>query len=92
MAVTVTLADEIDIGRGDMLVHSERSPEVSTSLDAWLIWMADAPMLPGKQYIFKVGAKSVFGVVEKVHHVVDVNTLEKNLADELISTRSPRCG
>ncbi|HSN17660.1 MAG TPA: sulfate adenylyltransferase subunit CysN [Gammaproteobacteria bacterium] len=83
MAVTVTLADEIDISRGDMLVHSERSPEVSTSLDAWLIWMADAPMLPGKQYTFKMGAKSVFGVVEKIHHVVDVNTLQKDLADEL---------
>jgi bifunctional enzyme CysN/CysC len=83
MAVTVTLADEIDISRGDMLVHSERSPEVSTSLDAWLIWMADAPMLPGKQYLFKMNAKIVSGVVERIHHVVDVNTLEKDLADEL---------
>ena len=65
MAVTVTLADEIDISRGDMLVHSERAPEVSNSLDAWLIWMADAPMLPGKQYLFKLNAKIVSGVVEK---------------------------
>ena len=68
-----------------MLVHSERAPEVSSSLDAWLIWMADAPMLPGKQYIFKIGAKNVFGVVERIHHVVDVNTLEKDFADELKS-------
>jgi bifunctional enzyme CysN/CysC len=83
MAVTVTLADEIDISRGDMLVHGERAPEVSTSLDAWLIWMADAPMLPGKQYLFKLNEKTVSGVVERIHHVVDVNTLEKDLADEL---------
>jgi bifunctional enzyme CysN/CysC len=83
MAVTVTLADEIDISRGDMLVHGERAPEVSTSLDAWLIWMADAPMLPGKQYLFKMNEKTVSGVVERIHHVVDVNTLEKDLADEL---------
>jgi bifunctional enzyme CysN/CysC len=83
MAVTVTLADEIDISRGDMLVHGERAPEVSTSLDAWLIWMADAPMLPGKQYLFKMNEKTVSGVIERIHHVVDVNTLEKDLADEL---------
>ena len=83
MAVTVTLADEIDISRGDVLVHGERAPHVSPSLDAWLIWMADAPMLPGKQYLFKLNAKTVSGVVEKIHHVVDVNTFEKDLADEL---------
>ncbi|HEY3645761.1 MAG TPA: sulfate adenylyltransferase subunit CysN [Gammaproteobacteria bacterium] len=91
MAVTVTLADEIDISRGDMLVHSERSPEVSTSLDAWLIWMADAPMLPGKQYLFKIGTKNVFGVVERIHHVVDVNTLEKDFADELKLNQIAQC-
>ncbi len=83
MAVTVTLADEIDISRGDVLVHGERAPHVGACLDAWLIWMADAPMLPGKQCLFKLNAKTVSGVVEKIHNVVDVNTLEKDLADEL---------
>jgi len=83
MAVTVTLADEIDISRGDVLVHGERAPHVSASLDAWLIWMTDAPMLPGRQYLFKLNSKTVSGVVEKIHNVVDVNTLEKDLADEL---------
>ncbi|HEV7164531.1 MAG TPA: sulfate adenylyltransferase subunit CysN [Gammaproteobacteria bacterium] len=82
-ALTVTLADEIDISRGDVLVHGERAPHVNAELDAWLIWMADAPMLPGKQYLFKLNAKTVSGVIEKIHHVVDVNTLEKDLADEL---------
>ncbi len=83
MSVTVTLADEIDISRGDVLVHGQRAPHVGASLDAWLIWMADAPMLPGKQYFFKLNSKTVSGVVEKIHNVVDVNTLEKDLADEL---------
>jgi bifunctional enzyme CysN/CysC len=45
--------------------------------------MAHAPMLPGKQYLFKMNAKTVSGVVEKIHHVVDVNTFEKDLADEM---------
>ena len=91
MAVTLTLADEIDISRGDVLVHSERAPHVGTSLDAWLIWMADAPMLPGKQYLFKIGAKTVNGVVEKIHHTVDVNTLEKDFADELKLNQIAQC-
>jgi bifunctional enzyme CysN/CysC len=91
MAVTVTLADEIDISRGDVLVHSERAPHVGTSLDAWLIWMADAPMLPGKQYLFKVGTKTVNGVIEKIHHVVDVNTWEKDYADELKLNQIAQC-
>ncbi|MGE5625970.1 MAG: sulfate adenylyltransferase subunit CysN [Bacillota bacterium] len=91
MAVTVTLADEIDVSRGDILVHGERAPHVGSSLDAWLIWMADAPMLPGKQYIFKLGAKSVFGVIEKIHYVVDVNTLEKDFADDLKLNQIAQC-
>ncbi|HEX7966549.1 MAG TPA: sulfate adenylyltransferase subunit CysN [Gammaproteobacteria bacterium] len=91
MAVTLTLADEIDISRGDMLVHGERAPHVGTTLDAWLIWMSDAPMLPGKQYLFKLNAKTVSGVVEKIHHVVDVNTLQKDLADELKLNQIAQC-
>ena len=91
MAVTLTLADEIDISRGDMLVHSERAPHVGNTLDAWLIWMADAPMLPGKQYLFKLNAKTVSGVVERIHHAVDVNTLQKDLADELKLNQIAQC-
>ncbi len=91
MAVTVTLADEIDISRGDMLVHGERAPHVSNSLDAWLIWMADAPMLPGKQYLFKLNAKTVTGVIDRIYHVVDVNTLQKDFADELKLNQIAQC-
>jgi bifunctional enzyme CysN/CysC len=91
MAVTVTLADEIDVSRGDVLVHGGRAPHVGTSTDSWLIWMADAPMLPGKQYLFKLGAKVVGGVIDRIHHIVDVNTLETHAGEELKLNQIAQC-
>jgi len=82
-AVTLTLEDEIDISRGDVLVHSDRAPSVGDRFDAQIIWMADAPLLPGKQYEFKVGARYVFGTVEKIHHRTDVNDLSTHQAEQL---------
>jgi bifunctional enzyme CysN/CysC len=82
-AVTVTLEDEIDISRGDVLVHSDRSPSVGDRFDAHLIWMADAPLLPGKQYEFKLGPRYVNGTVEMIHHRIDVNDATEHTAREL---------
>jgi bifunctional enzyme CysN/CysC len=82
-AVTVTLEDELDISRGDVLVHSERSPSVGDRFDAHLIWMADAPLLPGKQYEFKLGPRYVSGTVELIHHRIDVNDRSEHAAREL---------
>jgi len=82
-AVTLTLDDEIDISRGDVLVHTDRAPSVSDRFDAQIIWMADAPLLPGKQYELKVGSRYVFGTVERIHHRSDVNDMSTHAADEL---------
>jgi len=82
-AITVTLEDEIDISRGDILVHGDRAPSVADRLDAHLIWMADAPLLPGKQYEFKLGTRYVPGAVESIHHRIDVNDLSEHAANEL---------
>jgi bifunctional enzyme CysN/CysC len=82
-AVTVTLDDEIDISRGDVLVHSDRSPSVADRFDAHLIWMADAPLLPGKQYEFKLGPRYINGTVEVIHHRIDVNDASEHAAREL---------
>ena len=82
-AVTLTLEDEIDISRGDVLVHSDRAPSVADKFDAHVIWMADAPLLPGKQYEFKVGGRYVFGAVEQIYHRIDVNDLQKTAVEEL---------
>jgi bifunctional enzyme CysN/CysC len=77
MAITLTLEDEIDVSRGDMIVHSDNFPIVTDSFSATLVWMADEPMLPGKLYDFKLGPKTVTGTIKTLKHTIDVNTLEK---------------
>ncbi len=83
MAVTITLEDEIDISRGDMIVHSDNYPVVTERFRATIVWMAEQPMLPGKMYDFKLGTKTVTGAVKTLKHQIDVNTLEKRPAPTL---------
>ncbi len=63
MAVTLTLADEIDVSRGDMLVRPENLPRVDRNLDAMVVWMAEEPLRPGRQYWIKHAASLVTGTV-----------------------------
>jgi bifunctional enzyme CysN/CysC len=83
MAVTVALEDEIDISRGDLLVHPDRAPSVSRIFDAHIIWMSDTPLLPGRQYEFKLSHRYFRGTIEAIHHRVDVNDLSEHAAKEL---------
>jgi len=76
MAVTLTLEDEIDISRGDMIFHSDNLPVSRDSFSANIVWMNEAPLLTGKHYDFKQGSKSFSGVIANIKHKVDVNTLE----------------
>ncbi len=82
-AVTLTLADEIDVGRGDLLVHPDRLPAVAEEFDARLVWMADAPLLPGRQYDIKLATRLLPATPTVLHHRVDVNTLEHQRVEEL---------
>ncbi|WP_114152384.1 sulfate adenylyltransferase subunit CysN [Chromobacterium haemolyticum] len=83
-AITLTLEDEIDVSRGDMIVRADQAPPVVTgSLDAHLVWMQDAPLRAGKEYGFKLAGKFVTGRVEAILHQVDVNTLERKPAEAL---------
>lgn len=75
-AVTLTLEDEIDISRGDMIVKSDNKPLLSTQFKSHLVWMADEPMMPNKQYTFKFATKSTTGAVAEIDYQIDVNTLE----------------
>jgi bifunctional enzyme CysN/CysC len=83
-AVTLTLADEIDVARGDVLAPPDRRPEVADQFAAHLIWMSQESLLPGRSYLMKIGAKSVPSTVTELKHRVDVNTLEK-LAGKTLS-------
>ncbi|WP_271410842.1 sulfate adenylyltransferase subunit CysN [Pseudomonas sp. Q1-7] len=82
-AITLTLEDEIDVSRGDMLVHADNRPVVTDSFDAMLVWMAEEPMLPGKKYDIKRATSYVPGSVPSITHKVDVNTLEETAASSL---------
>lgn len=82
-AITLTLEDEIDVSRGDMLVHADNRPQVTDSFDAMLVWMAEEPMLPGKKYDIKRATSYVPGSIPGIRHKVDVNTLEETPANEL---------
>ncbi|HPE71461.1 MAG TPA: sulfate adenylyltransferase subunit CysN [Candidatus Competibacter sp.] len=82
-AVTLTLADEIDVGRGDLLVHPDRLPAVAEEFDARVVWMADAPLLPGRQYDIKLATRLLPATPTVLHHRIDVNTLEHQRVEEL---------
>ena len=82
-AVTLTLRDEIDVSRGDLLVHSDCLPAVADAFDARVVWMADAPLLPGRQYDLKLGTRLMPATPMVLHHRIDVNTLEHQRAEEL---------
>lgn len=77
-AVTLTLNDEIDISRGDMLVKVEDEPEVGNRFNANIVWMTDAPLETGRLYDIKLGPTFTSATVKKIHHQTDVNTLEQS--------------
>ena len=84
MAVTLTLDDEIDVSRGDMLVGIQAHPPiVADKFTANIVWMTEQPLAPGRQYIIKLGTRSVSGSVSIIHHRIDVNTLEHHDATVL---------
>ncbi|AKS40908.1 sulfate adenylyltransferase subunit CysN [Wenzhouxiangella marina] len=82
-AITLELADEIDISRGDMLVRPDARPRVASGLDARLVWMVDTPLNPGRQYDLRFSSATVPATPELIHHRVDVNTLEHQHAEQL---------
>ncbi|MDI3323552.1 sulfate adenylyltransferase subunit CysN [Pontibacterium granulatum] len=91
MSVTLTLEDEIDISRGDVLVHSSNVPEVTNRFDAMVVWMSEAELIPGRQYDVKLATSTVAGGITNIRHRVDVNTLEKSEVSTLVLNDIARC-
>jgi bifunctional enzyme CysN/CysC len=82
-AVTLVLADEVDVSRGDVLSAVKDRAEVSDQFAAHLIWMSEAEMLPGRQYLLKIGTATVPAQITDLKHKIDVNTLEHLAAKTL---------
>jgi len=82
-SVTLTLKDEIDSSRGDVIVSADNPAEVSDQFQSRILWMSDNAMLPGRRYLMKIGAKTVTATVNAPKHGIDVNTLEQRPAKTL---------
>jgi len=82
-SITVTLTDEIDISRGDLISTASAPAEVADQFEATIIWMADEPMLPGRPYLLKIGARTVNAQIGDLKYKVNVNSLEHVAAKTL---------
>ena len=82
-SVTLTLADEVDCSRGDVLAAADAPPQVADQFEATLVWMDDAPLHVGRGYWLKLGTQTVSATVQQPKYVVNVNTLEHLAAKTL---------
>ena len=82
-SLTVTLKDEIDVSRGDVICAANNPVEVSDQFECEVLWMGDEPMLPGRQYLIKTGARLVPGTLDELKYKVNVNTMEHVAAKQL---------
>jgi bifunctional enzyme CysN/CysC len=82
-AVTLTLEDEIDISRGDVIAAADSPPEVADQFAAHVLWMGEHALLPGRPYWLKIGTRTVGASVTEIKHRVDVNTQEHLAAKSL---------
>lgn len=92
LSVTLTLEDEIDASRGDMIVRPGNVPKSRDAVQAMLVWMGEEAMVPGKTYLFKHTAQTIPGTIDTLNYKVDVNTLHRSPAPELELNEIGRVG
>ena len=78
MSPTLTLEDEVDVSRGDMIVHKNNQPQIGQAFEAMVVWMAEDPLKAGGQYLIKHTTRMTPGVLTDVRYRIDVNTLHKH--------------
>lgn len=81
-AITITLNDEVDVSRGDMLVTGD-APFVSQGAQAKLVWMGEQPLTENRQYDLKIASKKTQVSISKISHLINVNTLEQEQAEQV---------
>ena len=91
LAVGVTLEDDVDVSRGDTIVHVNNVPRVDREFDSMIVWMSEEPMQPGKQYLIKHSTRMTPGQISNLRFRVDVNTLHRSQADSLALNEIGRC-
>ena len=81
-SVVLHLEDDIDISRGDVIVHTNNQPNVSNELEVLLCWMGNKPLIPGNKYLLQINSRVVKAVVKEIEYKLDVNSLLKEPAPE----------
>jgi bifunctional enzyme CysN/CysC len=82
-SITLTLADELDVTRGDMIAHPASAPEVADQFEVTIVWMAEKPMLRGRSYVMRIGAQTVTATVAPIKYKLNIDTLEHLAATKL---------
>ncbi|MFO1466095.1 MAG: sulfate adenylyltransferase subunit CysN [Steroidobacteraceae bacterium] len=82
-SVTLTLETEIDVSRGDVIATGDAPPEVADQFEATIVWMHDDPMLQGRDYLMKIGTRTVSATIAPLKYKINVNTLERMAAEQL---------
>ncbi len=82
-AVTITLKDQIDISRGDVISTTETPASTANQFESTLVWMDEEPLLPGRSYLLKCGTATATATVTDIKHEINVNTLEQVAAKKL---------
>ncbi|MGR8950218.1 MAG: sulfate adenylyltransferase subunit CysN [Gammaproteobacteria bacterium] len=90
-SVTLTLEDEIDISRGDMIVRPGNVPRMNDKFDAMVVWMDEEALVPGKTYLIKQTTNTVTGSISTLRYMVDVNTMHRSDAPTLKLNEIGRC-
>ncbi|MDX4025101.1 sulfate adenylyltransferase subunit CysN [Aliarcobacter skirrowii] len=82
-AVTITLEDEIDISRGDVIVKSDEQADEANNFDVDIVWLSEDPLIKGKQYFIKRATTTTVGTISQFYYKTDVNTLERSATNTL---------
>ena len=82
-SVTVTLTSEVDVSRGDVIAAAANTPQVASQFEATIVWMHEEPLLQGRAYLMKSGARTVTATIAPVKHKINVNTLDELPAERL---------
>ena len=75
-SITITLADEIDVSRGDLIVAADQPAEVADQFEATIVWMNESPLLPGRSYFMKIGTKLATATISPLKYKINMNTMQ----------------
>ncbi len=81
-SVVMHLADNVDVSRGDMIVHRDNQPATEQEFEALVCWMGNKPLVPSNKYFLQINSQVVRAVVKEIEYKLDVNTLQKNYSPE----------